>query len=344
MEKVSIIVPVYNVEKYVERCLNSLVNQTYKNIEIIIVNDGSTDNSKEICEKFENNDKRIKLINKDNQGLGMARNTGLEYITGEYVLFVDSDDYVEKNLVEIVYTIAKENDCDFVRFHNYREDISTGNKKVRKSPLKEGIYDKDAITQKILLPIIGLLPNQTGNDFVGMSVWRNLYKVSLIKERNLKFVSEREFISEDVIFNIAFFELSAKAYVINSPLYHYIVNDSSLTAVYKKDRFDKEVVMYKKLESILKEKNISNDWKIRAERNFLDRTRMCLRQEFYRKNVSITDQRKSIIRICSDKTLKNVIDKYPIKKMNKEYKLVLFLIKNKMYFIMKLIFLLFKKI
>ena len=344
MEKVSIIVPVYNVEKYLERCLESLINQTYRNIEILIVNDGSTDNSKKICEKYKEMDSRIRLINKKNQGLGMARNTGLEYITGKYVLFVDSDDYVERNLVELVYKIAEENNCDFVRFHNYREDITTGEKKIRKSPLEEGFYSKEDIKQKILLPIIGVLPNQTGNDFVGMSVWRNLYRASVIRKENLKFVSEREFISEDVIFNISFFDVSSRAYVINIPLYHYIVNDNSLTAIYKKDRFDKEVIMYKKIESIVKEKNFSNDSLVRASRTFLDRTRMCLRQEFSRKNISLKDQRQSIIKICSNEMLTDIINIYPLKKMNIEYRFILFLIKNKMYIAMKILFEVFKKI
>lgn len=344
MEKVSIIVPVYNVEKYLERCLESLINQTYRNIEILIVNDGSTDNSKKICEKYKEMDSRIRLINKKNQGLGMARNTGLEYITGKYVLFVDSDDYVERNLVELVYKIAEENNCDFVRFHNYREDITTGEKKIRKSPLEEGFYSKEDIKQKILLPIIGVLPNQTGNDFVGMSVWRNLYRASVIRKENLKFVSEREFISEDVIFNISFFDVSSRAYVINIPLYHYIVNDNSLTAIYKKDRFDKEVIMYKKIESIVKEKNFSDDSLVRASRTFLDRTRMCLRQEFSRKNISLKDQRQSIIKICSNEMLTDIINIYPLKKMNIEYRFILFLIKNKMYIAMKILFEVFKKI
>lgn len=344
MDKVSIIVPVYNVEKYVKRCLESLINQTYQNIEIIIVNDGSTDNSKIICEEYVKKDSRIKLVNKENQGLGLARNTGLENITGDYVLFVDSDDYIERDLVETTYNLIRDNNCDFVRFHNYREDLNTGEKKVRASCLNEGLYNREEINENILFPIIGVLPNETRDNFVGMSVWRNLYKVSIIQNNNLKFVSEREFISEDVIFNINYFSLCSKAYVINKPLYHYIVNESSLTSKYKPDRFDKEVIMFKEVIRILKEKNICKDYKIREQRTFLDRTRMCIKQEFARKNVKISEIRKNVLKIFNNIEVKKILNEYPINLMRYDYKIVLFLMKHKMFYSMYLIYLFTKKI
>ena len=102
---VSIIVPVYNVEKYLSKCIEILINQTYTNIEILLINDGSTDNSKKICEQFKEKDSRIKLINKENGGLSDARNKGLQEAIGKYIAFVDSDDYVEKNYIETLYSL-----------------------------------------------------------------------------------------------------------------------------------------------------------------------------------------------------------------------------------------------
>ena len=113
---VSVIVPVYNMEKYLEKCLKSIIDQTYKKIEIIIVNDGSTDSSIEICNKFKENDNRIKIITKKNAGLGMARNTGLENANGEYVYFIDSDDYIEETLIEDNIKLIKEYKLDIVTF------------------------------------------------------------------------------------------------------------------------------------------------------------------------------------------------------------------------------------
>jgi len=107
MDKISVIVPVYNVEKYVKKCLESISNQTYKNIEIIIVNDGATDNSEKICREFVGNEDRAKLYTKENGGLSSARNHGMQFVTGNYVLFIDSDDYISEEMIEELYNNIK---------------------------------------------------------------------------------------------------------------------------------------------------------------------------------------------------------------------------------------------
>lgn len=128
MSKVSIIVPVFNTEKFIERCLISLVNQTLKDIEIIIVNDGSTDNSVEIVKKFQNNDSRIKIINQSNQKQGAARNNGLKNANGEYIGFVDSDDWVDFSYYEELYRQAKNYEADIALATNVR----VGGRKTKK--------------------------------------------------------------------------------------------------------------------------------------------------------------------------------------------------------------------
>lgn len=112
--KISVIIPVYNVEKYLRRCLESIINQTYRDLEIIIIDDGSTDHSKKICEEFEKKDKRILLIKQENGGLSKARNTGINYAGGDYITFVDSDDFINKNMINVMQKLAKENDADIV--------------------------------------------------------------------------------------------------------------------------------------------------------------------------------------------------------------------------------------
>ena len=112
MEKISIIVPVYNVEKYLKTCLDSIINQTYQNLEIILVDDGSTDNSGEICEEYRKTDSRIILIHKENEGLSMARNFGLDIASGDYISFVDSDDFIARNMMEALYNRLLETQSD----------------------------------------------------------------------------------------------------------------------------------------------------------------------------------------------------------------------------------------
>ena len=115
MNKVSIIVPVYNIEKYLAKCLDSLINQTLEDIEIICVNDGSTDNSAEILNEYAQKDCRIKIINQDNAGLSAARNTGINAANGEYIGYVDSDDWIDLNFYEKLYNAAKDTDADIVK-------------------------------------------------------------------------------------------------------------------------------------------------------------------------------------------------------------------------------------
>ena len=106
-ELISIVIPIYNVEKYIEKCLDSVIKQTYKNIEIILVDDGSPDNCGKICDSYANNDKRIQVIHKENGGLSDARNVGIERANGKYITFVDSDDYIELDYIEYLYTLIK---------------------------------------------------------------------------------------------------------------------------------------------------------------------------------------------------------------------------------------------
>lgn len=140
MIKVSVIIPVFNTEKYISKCLSSLVNQTLDDIEIICVNDGSTDNSLEIIEKIANNDARIKIINQEHKKQGAARNSGLKIAEGEYIGFVDSDDWIDLNYYEMLYNTAKKYDADIALATNVR----IGNGKTKKR--LEITEEKTAVT------------------------------------------------------------------------------------------------------------------------------------------------------------------------------------------------------
>lgn len=146
--KVSVIVPVYNVEKYIDKCMESLLNQTYKNIEIILINDGSTDNSGDICDKYRSLDSRVMVFHKENGGVSSARNIGLDKVTGEYVTFVDPDDWVELYTVEHIVSDFLNNDTDAV-FYGYDEILD--DYVITHSPDKTGIGDtREAIYQMMI--------------------------------------------------------------------------------------------------------------------------------------------------------------------------------------------------
>lgn len=165
--KVSVIVPVYNVEMYIDRCILSIINQTYKNLEIILVDDGATDNSGKICDGYALKDERIKVIHSENRGVSTARNIGLDYATGEYLVFVDSDDYIEMTLVEDCVQESKDKDADIVLFDWFVERL--GNKSIRKN-------DTNYVTDRKTM-ILGILWDKILN-----YVWNKFYRKELWEE------------------------------------------------------------------------------------------------------------------------------------------------------------------
>ena len=148
--KISVIVPVYNVDRYLEICIDSLINQTYDNLEIILINDGSTDDSKLICEKYLKLDKRIKLINQKNKGVSSARNNGIRNSSGEYIVFVDSDDWVDLDYFERLYNAAKKYDSDIALATNIRVGKRKSKKRlnITEETVVSGLQDKFDICQQ----------------------------------------------------------------------------------------------------------------------------------------------------------------------------------------------------
>ena len=209
MPKVSVIVPVYNVEKYLRQCLDSLVNQTLTDIEIICINDGSTDGSLAILEDYASKDKRIRLISQENQGQGVARNRGIELSTGEYLGFVDPDDWIELNMYEEMYSKAKSYDSDIVEaiYNQYYE------------------YSKESKIRPnaILLQEDTIFNWKENPDYIfkstNLSVWNKLYESAFIKNNNIKFANTK--LAQDHIFTIKSRIFANKIIFINKPLYNY---------------------------------------------------------------------------------------------------------------------------
>ena len=175
------VVPVYNVEKYLKRCLDSIINQTYKNIEIILVNDGSKDNSRDICEEYEKNYENVSLINQENGGLSAARNTGLKYVKGEAVTFVDSDDWLELDAIEYYVDSMKKYNVDMVVTNNIRT------KNYQEKIIKEGI----AINLRILSYLLSSIQNVDNNEELILFIKERLeYLINVRRPKNIKDLQE----------------------------------------------------------------------------------------------------------------------------------------------------------
>lgn len=200
MKKVSVIIPVYNVENYLRKCLNSLVNQTLKDIEIIVVNDGTLDNSQEIIDEYvKKYPKKVVSIIQENGGQGAARNTGLLHAKGEYIGYVDSDDYVEENMYEELYKKAKKEDSDIV---------ICGNNVVKEN---YEFLSKEDVDKEFLLG--------------KMAVWNKIYKKNIIVDNKIQFRSKVWY--EDLDFTMKVYFSSKKISYVDKPLYNYLLREGS---------------------------------------------------------------------------------------------------------------------
>ena len=212
-ELISIIVPIYNVEKYLEKCIESLLNQTYKNIEILLIDDGATDRCPQICDKYMEKDKRIKVIHKDNGGLSDARNVGIEIANGKYIGFVDSDDYVEKDMYEFLYKNIKENNADIAICGRYINNAD-GRQIIDANPNLFIIMD----TKEALINL---------NSYKGfdMSACDKIYKKELFE--NIRFPFGKK--CEDYYTMYKVFDKANKIIYNSNPKYHYFQRENSIS-------------------------------------------------------------------------------------------------------------------
>lgn len=310
--KLSIVVPVYNVEKYLHRCMESLLNQTRPAHEIILVDDGSKDSSGALCDAYAAEHATVKVVHKANAGLGMARNTGMEHVTGDFVVFVDSDDFCEPDMVQKLQTIAEETGCDTCKTGYNRVD--TAGEFLSAEALEPAAYTGSDVLHKMLPRIIGSAPER--KDSVPTSAWCTMYSMEIIRAHDLWFVSEREWISEDIIFNIAYYSKANNVVISDYISYNYRTNPNSLTLTYKADRFEKCLAMYDREIQLLSQLGIYEQCRYRLIRQFFNYLRMCYRQlrpqvcHMPRKQI-----RKELRSICGNEKLQQMIREYPVGKM-----------------------------
>lgn len=304
MELITIIVPVYNVEKYINECVDSLINQTYKNLEIILVDDGSKDKSGAICDDYAILDARIKVIHKQNEGLGFARNTGLKTAQGKFVTFIDSDDKAEVDLVENLMNEIYKTDCDTC-IGGFKR-ISENGLVSFEEKYDKAIYEGEDVYNKLFTRMLGSAPDK--HDAVRMSVWNVMYSMDIIRKHNIGFPSERIFISEDIIWDSEYYKYSKKAAVINSTAYSYRITPGSLTQKYKPNMLEKICVLYNEMYNKLS----GDEVKIaRLQRQFFVNLRACIKQE--RSSVS----HKSDIEVRT--AIKEIVNNRVVHTVSSEY-------------------------
>lgn len=237
MELVSIVVPIYNVEQYLEKCVESICRQTYENLEIILVNDGSPDQCGQMCEEYAKKDNRIKVIHKKNGGLSDARNSGVKLATGKYLLFVDSDDYIAKDLVEKTVTVAEKNNCDMVLYDYYY--VEPDNVEIRSTIVPANKVISLEQEHTLLL--------------AATSACAKLFNREFYVKANCPFPQGIYF--EDLATTSIFFMRAKRVFYLKEPLYYYINRENSIMTGknFEKSSHDKLVALEHILSAYKKE-------------------------------------------------------------------------------------------
>ena len=233
MDLVTVVIPVYNTQAYLDSCIESVVNQTYRNLQILLIDDGSTDGSGKRCDQWAQQDGRIAVIHKKNEGLGMARNTGIAHAGGDYLCFLDSDDCLHPAAVE---TARRE--CRDAVFYGFRSmDAGGALREVRRPEGKE-IFSGAAVQTRLLPKLI------SGEAGLQPSVCWAMFSMEVVRRAKWGFPSEREIICEDIYALLELFPYIKEAAVLPEALYYYRKNQASLSRHYREDRFEQAARFY----------------------------------------------------------------------------------------------------
>lgn len=254
--KVSVIIPIYNVETYLEKCIDSIINQTLENIEIILVNDGSTDSSLSIAKKFSQKDKRIFLISQKNAGLSAARNIGLSLAKGEYIFFLDSDDWIEPDTLEILYMNISKSKSDFICFRLQFDNKELNTQTVYGKDFEyENLYNNNILKDALLVKNIPT------------AVWAKMYNRKFILQNNLKF--EYGIVNEDTLFTIQSASCANKVSFVNKIFYHTTEREGSISRSSQERLFLDMVIALDKAKEYLIKKELFDEVEIYFKARYL---------------------------------------------------------------------------
>ena len=308
---ISVIVPVYNAIKYLDKCVGSLTNQSYKNVEIILVDDGSTDGSGESCDKFAADDSRIKVIHKPNGGLVSAWKAGVQASSGEYLNFIDSDDWVDTNMFEEMAELLTGCDKEIVA-SDYIIEKDTGEQTYVYQEIEPGIYDREAIENKVI-------PNLFGHEhrYIAISRCMKLISRKLILD-NIQFVDEKTVMGEDAtIMYPALIDAERIVIMDHKAYYHYWYELQSMAHKYDKNMLDKVQLLRDTLDKMLRAKFTGDELTNRLgqlDQEYIFLLMLVVKIEA-RGNVK--GYHKAILAMCNDPTTKKLIKETKVKVSDK---------------------------
>lgn len=326
----SVIVPVYNVEKYLRRCVESILAQTERDLEIILVDDGSTDTSGQICDEYETKYARVKVIHKENGGLTSAWIAGAKASCGDYLGFVDSDDWIDMDMYKRMYKKAKSYDVDMVLCGLVKEFENEQRKKTYLTDrLTKSFYGSKEIKKEIV-PVF-FCNGSFDSRAIPASRAMKLYRREIIMD-NIKFCNAEVSIGEDLVITFAaFIDTKSICAIHDYYPYHYWINESSLTGKHDRNYLNKLIVLRNQLMKINEAKSVY-DYSEQITNDFLFLVLMCIKEEIHKNKEDKPGQVIQRVReICENEYVKEALEEYHMPKLMLSGKIFIFLMKHKLY-------------
>lgn len=334
---ISIIIPIYNVEPYLDRCVQSVLKQTLKDIEIILVDDGSPDNCPAMCDEYAKQDNRIKVIHKKNAGLGYARNSGLDIALGKYIAFLDSDDFVDSRMYQILYETAHQDNLDTCYCSFIRHDTNGRNEKKTEAETYIRFRGETEISS-FLLDMIGPDPSYHSDVKYMMCVWKAIYSKEVIDAHKIRFCSERQLVSEDILFHLDYLPYARNIGFIPNHLYYYCINGvATLSNTYSREKFEKNKLFLAEVRRRLTSLFPISKFINRYYRLCFLYLRTSISKELKSLGQRTLKEKKECIKeLISDPLFKEMLLKYPYRKLPLKHQTIFFLMKYKCYTILAL--------
>lgn len=333
----SLILPVYNVEKYVKRCVNSLLRQEYTDYEIILVDDGSTDSSGSICDKLADKNNNIFAYHKENGGLSDARNYGMDRAKGNYILFIDSDDWVDEKLLISLHNHLNKSNVDILKFGFQK--MQEGNyKNTFFSHFNIGVYDRRQIEETILPYTIGPKRLFCYEQNACKSVWSHVYSLNFLRENNIRFVSEREILNEDYLFNLHTLLYAKSLEVTHYILYYYDYREGSLSKRYITNEFERKLKLHREYKLLLERNGLFERYETPYYSECVDGFYACISNECCCWNETSKYAVQNIKKILNCKECEISLLKCKRSNMNLKGKVIYWLMRLKFAYLMYILY------
>lgn len=318
---VSVIIPVYNTEKYLNKCVESVLAQTVQQLQIILVDDGSTDSSSYLCDEWAKKDSRIQVIHKKNEGLGFTRNAGLKAAIGRYISFLDSDDTLDETTYEECIANMEEYHTD-VCYFGRKAMNSKGNIFCNPNIPTKLVYQGEEIRADFAKTYFGLLPNEPKEPFIQASACCVLYSREIIEKNSIRFCSEREYLSEDTFFNLDICKKAKGVSILPKYFYNYTYNEKSLTKQYDETKFERNKVFKQKLKEYARDFPKVPHVNERIQYLFIGYSRGFIKTEILQyKKKGIVNTYKKIKKMCGDEEIQSIYRAFPKQLLDKNSKI-----------------------